>query len=33
MNSGRQLAAGRVGRLIEIIEDLDEEVPEPGQPG
>ncbi len=33
MNSGRQLAAGRVGRLIEIIEDIDEEVPEPGQPG
>jgi len=31
LNSGRHLAAGRVGRLIEIIEDIDEEAPDPEQ--
>ena len=31
MNNGRRLAAGRVTRLIEIIEDIDDEAPSPEQ--
>ena len=32
MNSGRPMAGGRVGRLIEILEDIDEQVADPEQP-
>ena len=32
MNSGRPMAGGRVGRLIEILEDIDEQATDPDQP-
>lgn len=32
INSGRPLATGRVSRLVEILEDIEELVPEPDQP-
>ena len=32
MNSGKPMATGRVSRLIEIMEDIDEQVADPEQP-
>jgi len=32
MNSGKPMATGRVSRLIEILEDIDEQVADPEQP-